>query len=107
MLAFCIKGMHPWAAQCNIWLLIELPPKCAVFSFPFLKGMQCDAEVINKVAFGENLGALEYEEQEDGTVQLATQEILEVLCSDQSLVFLTQAWTCCMTDQQHEMAYQS
>lgn len=63
------------------------------------------SEVINKVAFGEHLGVLEYKEQEDGTVQLATQEILEVPCSDRSLVFLTQ--TCCMTDQQHEMAYQS
>ena len=75
MLAFCIEGMHR------------------------------DAEVINLVAFGEHLGALEYEEQKDGTVQLATQEILEVPCSDRSLVFLT--WTCCMTDQQHEVAYQS
>ncbi|KAL0038458.1 hypothetical protein WJX77_007162 [Trebouxia sp. C0004] len=37
------------------------------------------AEVINLVAFKENLGALEYEEQEDGTVQLATQDILEHL----------------------------
>ena len=95
MLAFCIKGVHPWAAWYTSWLLIELMPKGVVFSFPFLKGMHYDAEVINKVAFGEHLGALEYEEQEDGTVQLATQEILEVPCSHQSLAFLTR--TCCMT----------
>ncbi len=62
-----------------------------------IKGMHRDAEVINMMAFGEPLGALEYEEQEDGTVQLATQEILEVPCSDQSLVFLTWTWACCMT----------
>jgi hypothetical protein len=81
MLAFCIKGMYPWTARCYTWLLIELMPKCVVFFNFFLKGMHY-AEVINKVAFGEHLGALEYEEQEDGTVQLATQEILEVPCSD-------------------------
>ena len=72
-----------------------------------LRVMHHDAEVINLVAFGEHLGALEYEEQEDGSVQLATQEILEVPRSDQSLGFLTRTWTCCMTDQQHELAYQS
>ncbi len=57
--------------------------------------MHCDAEVINKVAFGEHLGALEYEEQEDGTVQLATQEILEVPCSDQP----------CLLDMDMDMLY--
>ena len=95
MLAFCIQSMHPWAARCNTWLLIELMPKCVVFSFSFLKGRHCDAEVMNKVAFGEHLGALEYEEQEDGTVQLATQEILEVPCSDQP----------CLLDMDMDMLY--
>jgi hypothetical protein len=63
-----------------------------------IEAMQRDAEVINLVAFGERLGALEYEEQEDGTVQLATQDLLEVPCSDQSLVFLTWSRLCCMAD---------
>ena len=40
------------------------------------------AEIINSVAFGLELGALEYEEQEDGTVKLAALPMLQVLlCS--------------------------
>lgn len=40
------------------------------------------AEIINSVAFGLQLGALEYEEQEDGTVKLAALPMLQVLlCS--------------------------
>ena len=62
-----------------------------------LRVKQRDAEVINLVAFGEHLGALEFEDRADGTVQLVTQEFLKVPYSDQSLVFLT--WTCCMTDE--------
>ncbi|KAA6421492.1 MAG: cytochrome P450, partial [Trebouxia sp. A1-2] len=38
-----------------------------------------DAEVINLVAFGEHLGALEFEDRADGTVQLVTQEFLKHL----------------------------
>ncbi|DBA68323.1 TPA: hypothetical protein ACH3X2_013634 [Trebouxia sp. C0005] len=37
------------------------------------------AEVINLVAFGEHLGALEFEDRADGTVQLVTQEFLKHL----------------------------
>lgn len=36
------------------------------------------ADVIGSVAFGEQLGALEYEEQQDGSVQLASQEFMQV-----------------------------
>lgn len=36
------------------------------------------AEVINSVAFDVHLGALEYEEEEDGSVQLASQPLLKV-----------------------------
>jgi len=37
------------------------------------------ADVINSVAFDMDLGAKDYEEQEDGTVQLAPQPLLQVL----------------------------
>ena len=36
------------------------------------------ADVIGSVAFGEQLGALEYDEQEDGSVQLVSQEFMQV-----------------------------
>jgi len=40
------------------------------------------AEIINSVAFGLELGALKYEEQENGTVKLAALPMLQVqLCS--------------------------
>ncbi len=39
------------------------------------------ADIINSVAFGLELGALEYEEQEDGTVKLAALPMLQVLLS--------------------------
>jgi len=37
------------------------------------------ADVINTVAFGINTGALDYTEQDDGTVKLATQDFLQVI----------------------------
>ena len=38
-----------------------------------------DAEVINAIAFDMNLGALDYTEEQDGTVHLLRQELLEVV----------------------------
>lgn len=38
-----------------------------------------NAEVINAIAFDMNLGALDYKEEEDGTVHLLRQELLEVV----------------------------
>lgn len=39
----------------------------------------CFAEVINAIAFDMNLGALDYKEEDDGTVHLLRQELLEVV----------------------------
>ena len=40
------------------------------------------AEIMNSVAFGLELGALKYEQQEDGTVKLAALPMLQVLLSN-------------------------
>jgi hypothetical protein len=54
-------GTHPW----------QLPAD----AFCFVVG----AEIINLVAFGLELGALQYEEEEDGIVKLAALPMLQVL----------------------------